>query len=179
MTANTARRWLGSAALAAVALVLAACTTMPTSGPVNEGTGVVSSAEPFVPIAVGPRLDDSPTMIVNGFVRAVPAGFASDFSVAREFLTPEARKAIADDLQNKLGLPLNHALTKQILPALGPDCGLCLLSPEGKQDRPQVLVALRVRPGSGPAPAAAGAHQRPRPPECRRVGTRRHHGRQR
>lgn len=85
-----ARRWLGSAALAAAAMLLTACTTIPTSGPVNEGTGVVSSAEPFVPIADGPRLDDGPTQIVNGFVRASTAGFASDFSVAREFLTQEA-----------------------------------------------------------------------------------------
>ena len=29
-------------------------------------------------------------MIVNGFVRASTAGFASDFAVAREFLTPQA-----------------------------------------------------------------------------------------
>ena len=87
---TTARRWLGSVALVAVAVLLSACTTIPTSGPVNEGTGVVSSADPFVPIADGPRPDDSPTMIVNGFVRASTAGFASDFSLAREFLTPEA-----------------------------------------------------------------------------------------
>ncbi|MCI0461378.1 MAG: DUF3352 domain-containing protein [Gemmataceae bacterium] len=87
------------------------------------------------------------------FTAAARVDVPALFEAIGEFLTPEARKAIADDLQNKLGLPLNHALTKQILPTLGPDCGLCVLPPEGKQDRPQVLVALRVRPGSGPVPA--------------------------
>ena len=56
MTATnaSARRWLGTAALAAGAmLALVACTTIPTNGPVNEGSGVVSSSEPFVPTAEG------------------------------------------------------------------------------------------------------------------------------
>jgi hypothetical protein len=90
----TARRWLGTASLAALAaLALAACTTIPSSGPVNEGAGVVSSSKPFVPFAEGPRVDDSPTGIVNGFVSASSAGFASDFTVAREYLTPAAAAA--------------------------------------------------------------------------------------
>jgi hypothetical protein len=87
----TRRRLAGLIAGAAAAvLALAACTTIPSSGPVNEGNGVVSSSEPFVPIAEGPRVDDSPTAIVNGFVTASGAGFAGDFTVAREYLTPAA-----------------------------------------------------------------------------------------
>jgi len=84
-------RGVRSAALAmTAALALAACSTIPTSGPVNEGNGAVSSSEPIFPIAEGPRPGDGPAAIVNGFVRASSAGFASDFSVAREYLMPDA-----------------------------------------------------------------------------------------
>lgn len=87
----TARRRMGSAILAVIALVaLAACTTIPNSGPVNEGAGVVSSSEPFEPIAEGPRIGDAPTAVVSGFVAASSLGFQSDFTVARQFLTLEA-----------------------------------------------------------------------------------------
>lgn len=83
---------LRTAAWAAlVAIALAACATIPTSGPVNEGTGEVVDSDSFVPFAEGPRPDDPVTAIVSGFIRATAAGFASDFSVAREYLTPEAR----------------------------------------------------------------------------------------
>ena len=85
------RRLSGAAWAAVIAIVLAACASIPTTGPVNEGTGEVAGAEPFVPFAVGPRQDDGVTAIVSGFIGATAAGFASDFSVAREYLTPEAR----------------------------------------------------------------------------------------
>jgi len=82
---------LRAAVLATAALLaLAACTTIPSSGPVNVGAGVVSSSEPLIPIAEGPRVDDGPAGIVSGFVSASSAGFAGDFTVARQFLTPEA-----------------------------------------------------------------------------------------
>lgn len=84
------RAGAGTAIAAAVAVLLAACTTVPTAGPVNEGPGVVTSAPPFVPIPVGPRVDDVPIAIVNGFVNAASAGFASDFTVARQFLVGSA-----------------------------------------------------------------------------------------
>jgi len=77
----------------AALLALAACSSIPSSGPVNEGTGVVATAEPFEPIAVGPRPDDGPAAMVSGFVRASGAGFSSDFTVARQYLTPAAGAA--------------------------------------------------------------------------------------
>lgn len=80
-------RWI---AAACAALALAGCASIPTSGPVREGQGAVEEADSFVPFAEGPRPGDSPTAIVTGFLRAIPQGFASDFTVAREFLTPEA-----------------------------------------------------------------------------------------
>jgi len=83
-------RRLGRAGVLAVAaaLALTACTAIPTAGPVNEGDGVVATSDPFVPFAEGPRPGDGPTAIVNQFLTASGAGFASDFSVAREYLTP-------------------------------------------------------------------------------------------
>jgi hypothetical protein len=79
-----------AALCAAVALALGACASIPTTGPVNEGSGEVEGAEPFVPFAEGPRPGDGVNAIVSGFIRASAAGFASDFSVAREYLTDEA-----------------------------------------------------------------------------------------
>ncbi|WP_062380335.1 LpqB family beta-propeller domain-containing protein [Demequina pelophila] len=79
------------AALAAlVALALGACAAIPTEGPVTEGGVEIEGAEPFVPFAEGPRKGDTITGIVDGFIRAVAAGFASDFTVARQYLTEEA-----------------------------------------------------------------------------------------
>lgn len=87
---TTARALRITALTSAALLALAACSSIPSSGPVNEGTGVVATAEPFVQIAVGPRADDGPTATVSGFVRASGAGFSSDFTVARDFLTSAA-----------------------------------------------------------------------------------------
>jgi len=88
MTRRRAWKWAGF--VVAAALALTACTTIPSAGPVNEGAGVVASTDPFVPIAEGPRADDGPTAIVSGFVKASSAGFASDFSVAKQYLTSPA-----------------------------------------------------------------------------------------
>ncbi|WP_062518600.1 LpqB family beta-propeller domain-containing protein [Demequina silvatica] len=76
---------------AACALALGACASIPTSGPVSEGTGEVEGAEPIVPFAEGPQIGDSVNATVSGFIQATAAGFASDFSVAREYLTVPAR----------------------------------------------------------------------------------------
>ncbi len=63
-----------------------------------------------------------------------------------EFLTPEARKSLSANLQRGLTLPMGDAVTKQILAALGPDCGLCVAAPADAKSFPHVLIALRVRP---------------------------------
>lgn len=80
--------------LAAVALALSACISMPESGPVvetgSEGnpedqTGVYIDAKP-------PRAGDSATDVVTGFLEAMTAT-PIDLNVAREFLTRDAEAA--------------------------------------------------------------------------------------
>lgn len=80
----------GSALLALLALVLAGCAAIPTSGEVTEGNADVQPVEPLRPIPEGPNPTDDPTSIVTGFLSASGGGVASNFDVAREFLTDEA-----------------------------------------------------------------------------------------
>lgn len=75
---------------AAAVLALGACSAIPVEGPVNEGDGDVDPIEPFQPIAQGPGATDDPAAIVTGFLTAAASGVASDFTVARQFLTDEA-----------------------------------------------------------------------------------------
>lgn len=74
----------------AAAVSLSACSSIPSEGPVTEGNGDVSPVEPFEPIVQGPAPQDDPAAIVTGFLTASAGGVATDFSIAREFLTDEA-----------------------------------------------------------------------------------------
>ncbi len=70
-----------------------------------------------------------------------------------EFLTPGARKSLRDAFERG-AWPLGK-FSRDLLPALGPDVGLCILAPAA-QDKtwvPRLLWALRVQPGSGDRPA--------------------------
>ncbi len=64
-----------------------------------------------------------------------------------DFQTAEARAALVNALEGGLGLSSGKDFFRELLPALGPDVGLCLLAP-GKGDKgplPQGLLAVRVR----------------------------------
>ncbi|WP_062071670.1 GerMN domain-containing protein [Demequina sediminicola] len=79
------------AAVAALAAVtLSACASIPTDGDVTEGNGDVAPIENFEPIVQGPAPEDDPAAIITGFLTASAGGVASDFTVAREFLTADA-----------------------------------------------------------------------------------------
>ena len=84
------RRLRHSAALVLLAALLAGCAVIPTSGEVTEGNADVQPVEPLQPIPEGPNPTDDPTNIVTGFLSASGGGVASNFDVAREFLTDEA-----------------------------------------------------------------------------------------
>lgn len=78
------------AGMAALAVTLTACAAIPTEGEVAEGNGEVLPVAPFEPILSGPAPEDGPAAIVTGFLTASAGGVATDFTVARQFLTDEA-----------------------------------------------------------------------------------------
>src|SRR5208283_5027040 len=60
-----------------------------------------------------------------------------------------ARQQLDNALEQHVGGPVDKDFRKEILPALGPDMGFCLLAPPATQKAwtPQGLLALRVGPG--------------------------------
>jgi hypothetical protein len=82
-------RRLGSLAL--VLPLLAACATIPTSGPIQQGAevGVESTDQVIRVIARPPQADMTPTQIVSGFLQA-SASFENDHAIARQYLAPSA-----------------------------------------------------------------------------------------
>ena len=80
------------AALALLAVpLMAACASIPTSGPIQQGVevGVESTDQVIRVIARPPQPDMTPTQIVSGFLQA-SGSFEDDHAVARQYLTPEA-----------------------------------------------------------------------------------------
>lgn len=79
------------AALAMTLPILAACASIPTSGPIEQGAevGVAGNAQVIRVIARPPQPDMTPTEIVSGFLQA-SASFEDDHAIAREYLTPTA-----------------------------------------------------------------------------------------
>jgi hypothetical protein len=71
--------------------LLAACASIPTSGPIQQGVevGVESTDQVIRVIARPPQPDMTPTQIVSGFLQA-SGSFEDDHAVARQYLTPEA-----------------------------------------------------------------------------------------
>ena len=86
-------RGRAAAAAFAVAVVACGCSTVPTSGPVQEvGAGQVGMSQDYSqPVPVGPGLGWTTTQIVSGFL-AASASFANDHQVAREYLDASAQR---------------------------------------------------------------------------------------
>lgn len=91
-TSPRIRRALRGAAAWLVLAVLAGCATLPSSGTVQEVETPRGTVGQVSPVAYSPTPDAEPEQIVDGFLQAVGAGAADEFSVAREFLDgPVAR----------------------------------------------------------------------------------------
>jgi len=78
----------------AVAMLLAGCAQVPTSGPVvevDQQVGEVGSTSFVRVLARPPRSGMSPTEIVQGFLDAA-SGFEDDHAVAKMYLTPTAAR---------------------------------------------------------------------------------------
>jgi hypothetical protein len=69
-----------------------------------------------------------------------------------EFLTGEARQAMAATVNRTFGAALGLDVVRDVLPQLGPDWGLFLTAPANQSDLPQLTFALRVRPGTTAPP---------------------------
>lgn len=77
-------------AAALACLTLAACASIPTDGPVEQGDSDVVAPKAFSPILQGPEQGATPRAIAQGFLIAAAGGSVNGFDVAREFLTPQA-----------------------------------------------------------------------------------------
>lgn len=67
-----------------------------------------------------------------------------------DFMTPAARAKLHEGLgHKKLSAALGLDFVKDVLPNLGPDVGLCLSPPGPGKAVPEMLLALRVQPGTG------------------------------
>lgn len=85
--------------LTAIAVLLASCVSVPTSGPVGVGVDDVVEQGSVEPLGDPPPVDGSPEDIVRGFLGASAAGFSrdsgvdssDDFRNAREYLSGESR----------------------------------------------------------------------------------------
>lgn len=83
------RRMLSLSFAALLALVLAGCAGIPSSGPVKPGAALVetdTSTIEFFP--AGPIADATQEQILRGFLEAA-SGPQNDYAVAKQFLTPE------------------------------------------------------------------------------------------
>ena len=71
------------------------------------------------------------------------------YEVLGEFVTRASRESMEAGLERSLGAVLGKDVIKELLPALGPDWGLCLMAPSarGKHWAPRTLFALKVAPG--------------------------------
>ncbi|MHB1173105.1 MAG: LpqB family beta-propeller domain-containing protein [Lacisediminihabitans sp.] len=87
MTRRRPRRWAILGIAAGVGLVLSACVSIPTSGPVNIGNAIkaegVDGGAAFIP--EGPTPGGTQQQILEGFIAAF-TGSQNNYAVAREFL---------------------------------------------------------------------------------------------
>jgi hypothetical protein len=72
-----------------------------------------------------------------------------------EFLTEDARKSVSAAVEGSAGAIFGGGAVGDVLSALGPDWGVCVVAPpaDGKSWFPQVTAALRVRRGNIERPA--------------------------
>ncbi|MCI7305480.1 MAG: LpqB family beta-propeller domain-containing protein [Trueperella sp.] len=77
-------------AIVLVMLVLAGCASLPTSGAPQQVERPSNASGAVVLDPQGPTPGSTPEALVSDFLRAAAAGLSGDFSVARQFLTPEA-----------------------------------------------------------------------------------------
>jgi hypothetical protein len=101
-------------------------------------------AEACRPSDVSGRFPDDALLTATGRV-----DLGALVEVIGGFLSPDEREALGKNLQRTLGASLGKDLTGEVLPALGPDWGLCVTAPPRGDKRwfPHVILAVRAGPG--------------------------------
>jgi hypothetical protein len=81
--------------------------------------------------------------------------FRALVDMVSQFVDDDARQVLRAMVEASVGSILGKDVVGELLPNLGPDWGLCVLAPpvENKTWVPQVVGALRVRPGDKGKPA--------------------------
>jgi hypothetical protein len=71
------------------------------------------------------------------------------YEMMGEFLPEARRKTFGEELERTVGAVLGKDVVKELLPALGPDWGVCVTAPpaDGKQWTPNVVAAVRIARG--------------------------------
>lgn len=72
---------------------VAACASLPDSGPVHEGQVDSDSRNPLAQLASGPIDGSSPEKLLADFQQACAAGTYDDYGIARQFLTSGTRRS--------------------------------------------------------------------------------------
>ena len=85
-------RWVRVVLSAALVLGAAACTALPSSGPVHQVQVHQAELSAVDVVYSGPAADASPTQIVEGFLAASSSGYSDDFATAHLYLTPRAAR---------------------------------------------------------------------------------------
>ncbi|WP_200839026.1 MULTISPECIES: LpqB family beta-propeller domain-containing protein [Microbacterium] len=94
MSSRAKSRFIRAAGLALVALLLPACTGLPTSGEVAVGLELGESPDDVdvLPVASGPVAGAGPAEIVEGFLEA-GITTSDNWATAREFLAPSLQRS--------------------------------------------------------------------------------------
>jgi len=76
------------------------------------------------------------------------------YEVLGLFMSKTSQREMEAKLDRTLGVLLGRSVVKEVLPALGPDWGLCVTAPatDSKQWMPGVVFAVRVDEGNGSDP---------------------------
>jgi hypothetical protein len=87
------------------------------------------------------------------FALALHVNAPALFEAIGDFLPPEGRAELRTRDVGKLNVILGQDFIKDILPAIGPDWGMCVAPPAGEKGWfPEILAAVAVSAGDGPAP---------------------------
>ncbi len=106
-------------------------------------------AEASRPTELWQQFPDNALLALGGRIDA-----AALFDFLGEFMSKQARQQLHADLERTLGAMLGKNVVKEVLPALGPDWGLCVTAPpvHDKSWAPRATFALRVGKGDPLAP---------------------------